>query len=174
MKKIFTSLALLLTVTLIFAQSGTIKGTVLDQQSEVPVIGATVQLLNVDPPIGTVTDLDGYFVLENVPLGRNVMEISYLGYETMALPNVEVSSGKDVILDLTIRESVEQLNEVVVTAETIKDRAQNEMATVSARQFSVEEVNRFSGGRSDVARLASNFAGVSAPDGRRKFPRQYF
>ncbi|MEO1260193.1 MAG: TonB-dependent receptor [Bacteroidota bacterium] len=167
MKKIFTSLVLLMTATIIFAQSGTIKGTVLDQQSEIPVIGATVQLLNVDPPIGTVTDLDGYFILENVPLGRNVLEVSYLGYENMTLPNVEVSSGKDVILDLSIQESVEQLNEVVVTAKTVKDQAQNEMATISARQFSVEEVNRFSGGRSDVARLAANFAGVSAPDDSR-------
>jgi hypothetical protein len=41
------------------------------------------------------------------------------------------------------------------------------MAAISARQFSVEEVNRFSGGRSDVGRLASNFAGVSAPDDSR-------
>ncbi len=37
-------------------------------------------------------------------------------------------------------------------------------ATNSNRQFSVEEINRYSGGRNDVARLTSNFAGVSAPD----------
>jgi hypothetical protein len=167
MKRILLSLALFLAATAIFAQSGTIKGTVLDQQSEMPVIGATVQLLGTESPIGTVTDLDGYFVLKNTPLGRNILQISYLGYETMTLPNVEVTSGKDVILSVTIRESVEQLTEVVVTAQTDKDQAQNDMATISARQFSVEEVNRFSGGRSDVARLASNFAGVSAPDDSR-------
>ncbi len=167
MKKILLSLALLLTTTVIFSQSGTIKGTVLDQQSEIPVIGATVQLVGTESTNGSVTDLDGYFILENVPLGRNVLQISYLGYETMTLPNVEVTSGKDVILSVSIRESVEQLSEVVVTAQTNKDQAQNELATISARQFSVEEVNRFSGGRSDVARLASNFAGVSAPDDSR-------
>lgn len=167
MKRILISLALLLTATVIFAQSGTIKGTVLDQQSEMPVIGATVQLVGTESTNGTVTDVDGYFTLEKVPIGRNVLQISYLGYETITLPNVEVSTGKDVILDVTIRESVEQLTEVVVTAQTDKDQVQNDMATVSARQFSVEEVNRFSGGRSDVARLASNFAGVSAPDDSR-------
>lgn len=167
MKRILISLALLLTATVIFAQSGTIKGTVLDQQSEMPVIGATVQLVGTESTNGTVTDVDGYFTLEKVPIGRNVLQISYLGYETITLPNVEVSTGKDVILDVTIRESVEQLTEVVVTAQTDKDQAQNDMAAVSARQFSVEEVNRFSGGRSDVARLASNFAGVSAPDDSR-------
>jgi hypothetical protein len=167
MKKIlFLSYVLLFSITA-YAQTGIIKGTITDQQSEMPLIGATVQVLNEEIDLGTVTDIDGYFILENVPLGRNVVQISYLGYETLTLPNVEVSSGKDVILDVSVQEAIEQLNEVVVTAETIKDQAQNEMATVSARQFSVEEVNRFSGGRSDVARLASNFAGVSAPDDSR-------
>lgn len=149
------------------AQTGTIKGTVLDQQSEIPIIGATVELLGTESSNGAITDLDGYFVLSDVPVGRNVIRISYLGYETITLPNIDVSSGKDVILNLSLQESVQQLNEVVVTANTVKDRAQNEMATISARQFSVEEVNRYAGGRSDVARLASNFAGVSAPDDSR-------
>lgn len=167
MKRISITLAFVFTLFSAFSQTGTIKGTVLDQQSEIPIIGATVELVGAETPIGAVTDLDGYFVLENVPIGRNVLRISYLGYEDLTLPNVEVGTGKDVILDLGIQEKVDQLNEVVVTAKTIKDQAQNEMATISARQFSVEEVNRFSGGRSDVARLASNFAGVSAPDDSR-------
>lgn len=167
MKKILFSFYICLISITAYAQTGTIKGTIIDQQSEIPLIGATVQLLNVEEALGTTTDVDGYFILENVPLGRNVVQISYLGYETMTLPNVEVSSGKDVILDVSVQEAIEQLNEIVITAETIKDQAQNEMASISARQFSVEEVNRFSGGRSDVARLASNFAGVSAPDDSR-------
>ena len=167
MKKISSILVFLMMLTALAAQTGTVKGTVLDQQSEMPVIGATVQLIGVEAPVGAVTDLDGYFVLSNVPAGRNVLQVQYVGYETITLPNVEVSTGKDVILNIAIQEKISQLNEVVVVAKSIKDRPQNEMATVSARQFSVEEVNRFSGGRSDVARLASNFAGVSAPDDSR-------
>lgn len=153
--------------TLIFAQTGAIKGTVIDQQSEMPIIGATIELLSEEGNKGTATDIDGYFRLETAPVGRNILRISYLGYETLTLPNVEVSSGKDVLLNITLRESINELTEITVTAKTIKDQAQNEMATISARQFSVEEVNRYSGGRSDVARLASNFAGVSAPDDSR-------
>lgn len=161
------SLGLLFLSQVLWAQAGTIKGTVIDQQSEIPLIGAAVELLNLDEATGTVTDIDGYFTLKNVPLGRNVIRVSYLGYESITLPNIEVGSGKDVQLSISLQESVNQIQEVVVTAQTIKDQAQNEMATVSARQFSVEEVNRYSGGRSDVARLASNFAGVSAPDDSR-------
>jgi hypothetical protein len=167
MKRFFSSLSFIFFLTAIIAQTGTIKGTVLDQQSDMPIIGATVQLMGIATNIGAVTDVDGYFVLEKVPIGRNVLQISFLGYETITMPNVEVSTGKDVIMDIKIQESASQLNEVVVTAKTNKDQAQNELATISARQFSVEEVNRYSGGRSDVARLASNFAGVSAPDDSR-------
>lgn len=161
------SLGLLLFSSLVVAQTGTIKGTVIDQQSEIPLIGAAIELVNVGTATGTVTDMDGYFTLKDVPLGRNVLRVSYLGYESITLPNIEVGSGKDVQLNISLQESVNQMQEVVVTAQTIKDQAQNEMATVSARQFSVEEVNRYAGGRSDVARLASNFAGVSAPDDSR-------
>jgi hypothetical protein len=145
----------------------TIKGQILDKQSEIPIIGATIQWLNDENTLGDITDVEGYFKLENIPVGRQAFQISYLGYETLTLPNVEVTAGKEVVLNLTMVESVELLNEVVVTAETQKDRAINEMATISARTFSLEEVNRYAGGRSDVARLAGNFAGVATADDSR-------
>ena len=146
------------------AQTGTIKGTVMDQQSEIPLVGATVMLLNTSQ--GSLTDADGYFTLTDVPVGRNVLQVKYLGYEPLTLPNIDVSAGKDVIINIALKESITELEEVVITG-NIKDRAQNELATISARQFSLEEVNRYAGGRSDVARLAANFAGVSAPDDSR-------
>lgn len=166
MKRIYSLLALFFHITWLSAQSGVIKGIILDQQSELPIIGATVELLS-EEGTGTVSDLDGYFTLTDVPIGRHAIRISYLGFETLTLPNIEVTSGKDVQLELGLQEAANELKEVVVTAKTIKDQTQNEMVSVSGRQFSVEEVNRYSGGRSDVARLASNFAGVSAPDDSR-------
>lgn len=144
-----------------------IKGQVIDKQSELPLIGATVILLNQEPTVGTTTDIDGYFTLANIPLGRFNVGVSYLGYEGITIPNVELSAGKEVYLEIGIEESLEKLNEVVITATVEKDRAQNEMATISARTFSMEEVNRYSGGRSDVGRLVANFAGVSTADDAR-------
>lgn len=60
-----------------------IKGTILDKQSEMPLIGAAVELLDDAMQVvgGTITDLDGYYRLENVPIGRQIIRISYLGYE---------------------------------------------------------------------------------------------
>lgn len=150
-----------------FSQTGTIKGTVIDKQSEQPLEGATIELLNAATATGVITDFDGRFSMKEVPIGRQAIRVSYIGFESTTIPNIEVTTGKDVFLSISLLESFNQLDEVVLTNEADKDRALNKLATVSARQFGLEEVGRFSGGRSDVGRLAANFAGVSAPDDSR-------
>jgi hypothetical protein len=111
--------------------------------------------------------MDGRFRLENVPLGRQQLQVSFIGYQPAGVPNVLVTAGKEVVLDIALVASVESLKEVVITGERGKDRPVNELAKVSARTFSLEEVTRYSGGRNDVARLATNFAGVSAANDSR-------
>lgn len=156
-----------LSLTKLTAQTQTIRGVVLDVQANYPLIGANVILLNSDPVKGTATDIDGKFTLENVPIGRQALSIQSIGYKSQNIPNVLVTTGKEVILEIKLEESVEQLEEVVISANGAKELPNNEMAKVSARTFSLEEVTRFSGGRNDVARLASSFAGVSAPNDSR-------
>jgi hypothetical protein len=170
MQKIVLTLALLgfWLPGLLAQHSGqVVKGTVVDQQSEMPLIGATVEWISDSGQKGTTTDLDGYFRLEDIPFGRQAFRVNYLGYNPITLPNVEVTAGKQVELTIFLEEAITDLGEIVITAASNKDQAQNELATVSSRTFSVEEVNRYSGGRSDVGRLASNFAGVSTPDDSR-------
>lgn len=168
-QSLLTLLCLITTWPLLYGQSGTqtIKGQILDQQSEMPLVGATIILIDELSPKGTLTDEFGNFRLEQVPIGRQRLEVRYLGYKTITVPNIVVTAGKEVILEIALEESIESLDEVVIAAEIEKDRAINELATVSARTFSLEEVNRFSGGRSDVGRLVTNFAGVSTADDSR-------
>lgn len=149
---------------LLWGQSQTLRGVVLDQQSESPLIGATVQLIVPagTTPLGAMTDADGRFAIKAVPVGRQALRISYLGYETLTVPNVLVTAGKEVQLELRMQESFESLKEVVINGRADKDRPVNELATISARQFNTEEVLRYSGGRNDVAKLVANFAGVAA------------
>lgn len=169
MKTYLLPLFLLLLFNLAEAQSGyqTIKGTIIDKESEMPLIGANIELITSDNSFGTTTDIDGRYYIENVPPGRHVMQVSYLGYETMTLPNIVVSAGKQVVINLGMEESIIALDEVIIKASTPKDKTVNEMATVSARTFSMEEVIRYSGGRNDVSRLVSNYAGVSTADDSR-------
>ncbi|MEM7109248.1 MAG: TonB-dependent receptor, partial [Bacteroidota bacterium] len=167
MRNIFLVVTLCGVAHMVIGQTQTVKGTVLDAQADYPIIGASIIVVGSDPIIGSVTDLDGNFKLDAVPYGRQTLAVQYIGYKSISLPNVLVTAGKQVVLDIKLEESVEQLEEVVVTAESDKDLPLNELAKVSARTFSLEEVTRFSGGRNDVARLATSFAGVSAPNDSR-------
>jgi hypothetical protein len=149
--------------TLAFSQnlSQTVRGTVLDTDSKLPLIGAEVFLVGTDPFIGTTTDVDGTFRLENVPLGRITLQLSYLGYEKSVLPNIVVNSGKEVVLNVNMQESIVKMEEIVVKAYQNKGEATNDMSLVSGRSISVEQTKRYAGGFDDPSRILANFAGVT-------------
>ncbi len=145
----------------------TIRGTATDKISKTPLIGVNVLLvLPGEELIGTTTDFDGSYVLENVPLGRQALEFSYVGYQKVLLNNIIVASGKEVVVNVEMEEAVTELKTVEVAAKRSGD-ARNEMAPVSARQFTVEETDRYAGSRGDPGRMASNFAGVQGADDSR-------
>lgn len=151
-----------------FAQNNkqNIRGVVTDRLSQTTLPGATVQLLKGSESKGTSTDLNGNYVLTDVSPDRYEIKVSFVGYKEVSVPNVVVTSGKETILDIAMEEIVAKINEVVIQGRS-KDKTINTLTTNSARTFSTEEVNRYAGGRSDPARLAANFAGVSAPDDSR-------
>ncbi len=142
----------------------TIKGTVLDQASEEPVIAANILILNVEPLLGTATEFDGSFRLDGVPVGRHSIRISCLGYEDAYIHELEVGSGKEVVLTLKLTESLVTMDEVVVKAERLNGTPNNEMASVSSRSFSVEQTKRYAAAVNDPARMALSFAGVNTND----------
>lgn len=170
MKKITTLTLVILFVLAnkIFSQNNTqtLKGTIIDKQAQIGLPGVNIVILNTNPLKASTTDANGKFKILEVTPGRYDIKISFIGYKEVVMPNVVVTSGKEVSLDIGMEESVSSLNEVEVTASK-KNETNNELTSVSGRSFSMEEVNRYAGGRSDPARLAANFAGVSSPDDSR-------
>lgn len=152
----------------LLAQSNTqtIRGTVMDKQSQITIPGVMVVVLESDPIKGAQSDIDGEFKIEDIAPGRYDLRVRYEGYKEVVLSNIVVTAGKETILEIALEETVNEVEEVVVTARK-KNETNNELTTVSGRSFSMEEVNRYAGGRSDPARLAANFAGVSSPDDSR-------
>jgi hypothetical protein len=140
----------------------TVRGRVTDKQTRSPLPGASIVLLGSNPLVGTSTDVNGYFSLEKVPIGRISLEISYVGYLTSTFSNLSLTSGKELILDAELDEKVFMKDEVVISSSRDKTKAINEMAVISARTFTVEESQRYAGARNDVARMAANYAGVSS------------
>jgi len=152
---------------LIFAQdiTQTIKGQIIDESSQEPIPFATIVIIGANPMMGTTSDMDGKYVIENVPIGRYDLKISFLGYEPVIKPEVVVTSAKTVILNIELVENATALNAVFIKPRVIKEKPINRMATVSARMLSVEEANRYAGGFDDPARLASSFPGVASSVG---------
>jgi hypothetical protein len=164
MKKFFSTLFFIATgVAWALGQqlTQTLRGTLVDTDSNAPLIGATIIISGSDPIIGTVTDADGKFRFENIPTGRIILQLSYMGYEPKVIPDIILNSGKEVVLNLNMQESAVIMKELIVTASKNKGEAINEMAMVSARSISAEETNRYAGGFNDPSRIMSNFAGVT-------------
>ncbi|MGK6352439.1 TonB-dependent receptor [Parapedobacter sp. DT-150] len=147
-------------------QTGNIRGRIVDNASDLPITGATIKVVG-DSTFSAQSDNHGSYRLNGVPLGRHALIVAHLGYLSTTIFNVDVVAGKEAVADTKLTESYNSLDEVVITMGAGKDRPLNKMAIVSARQVAVEEITRYSGGRSDVARLASNFSGVSTPDDSR-------
>lgn len=150
--------------TLKYAQqnSQVIKGKIVDAVSQTPLPGASVVILESNPTLGTITDSEGNFKLWNIKSGRYNLLVSFIGYENFLFREVLVGTGKEVVLNAGLKELSEEIDEVKVTARTSKEQAGNPMATISARQLSVEESSRYAGGYDDPARLAGSFAGVAS------------
>lgn len=142
-------------------QTQTIRGKVIDQDSKTPLIGANVVIINSDPVKGTSSDVDGYFRIDEVHVGRIDLRITCLGYEEKVIPNLLVTSGKEIVLEIELVESLIKIEEAVITANGHKSEPLNEMATVSAKAFSVEETKRYAGSLNDPARMVSGYAGVT-------------
>jgi len=143
-----------------FSQSitGTVKGVVRDKETFQPIIGAKVEVFTQTEKFTTITDVDGLFRLDKIPVSKQNIVISFIGYETRRYNNVEVSS-KDVVLEVDLVEDIEVLKAVEVTAKK-KGETINKMVSVSARAFSIEESKRYAGSLNDVSRMAQNFAGA--------------
>jgi len=146
----------------IYAQNITqsVRGQIIEKQTQVILPGTTVIILESNPVIATITDNNGYFLLENIPVGRISIQISYVGFNTIVFNNLNLLSGKELVLNIEMEEKIQKMDEVVIVA-LKKGETINKMASISARTFSVEESQRYAGARNDVSRMAANYAGVS-------------
>ncbi len=157
----------------LYAQQGTqtIRGTIRDEVSKAPVIGASVLLIQAQgaSPLGAVTDVRGEFSIPGVPMGRQSFQVTMVGYETQRLNNLVLTAGKEVIVNVTMTEAVQNLDEVIVTADRKSDKTKtnNELSLVSGRSFNVDDTKRYAGALGDPSRMAANFAGVVSGDDSR-------
>ena len=113
-KKLFSMLAALFMFVCIASAQTSVTGvvTTMEEGESVPVIGATVLVKGVNPPLGAITDVDGAFAIENVPASATHLTVSFVGYMTE-----EVAIVKGQKISIVMKLATEALDEVVVTAQ---------------------------------------------------------
>lgn len=168
--KISLSILVLLFSFYSFAQIPTqnVRGKVIDSETNYPLVGAKIEIALKDPNgvnYRAVSTTDGVFSIPSVPVGKYELTTRFSGYDSKT-QTIELSSGRELILSISLQELVTDKDEVVVVGRK-KGEVINDLAIISARQFSVEETNRYPGSRMDPARMASNFAGVQGADDSR-------
>ncbi len=167
MKQVLVIIFSLSTVFSFSQLTQTVRGKVFDAETNYPLAGVRVQIITDDTNARFIggTDANGEFTLKKIPVGKHRL-ISRLNSYEQGSVIIEVNSGKELILNIPLMEMIVTKEEIVVTARK-KGEVLNEMAVLSAQQFSVEETNRYPGSRMDPARMASNFAGVQGSDDSR-------
>ncbi len=168
MKKHFLFFMLCFCASTVLAQTQVIRGTVTDKETRQPLKDASIRLMTAgSDTTAAVTGENGSFTLARVPVGRQDLSINLKGYKPIVLPNIIVTSGKEVVLQIEMEEELVSVGMVEITSKGKAGQPNNENALVSARLFTVDETDRFAGSRGDPARMASNFAGVQGADDSR-------
>ncbi len=93
MTRFVVAIFLLVPLTL-FSQTGSIRGQVTDARTGEPLVGANIIVVGSKPGHGAASDMNGMFLIHKIPQGEYVLRAFYLGYQTMTIREVKVSTGQ--------------------------------------------------------------------------------
>jgi CarboxypepD_reg-like domain/TonB-dependent Receptor Plug Domain len=139
------------------AQTGVIKGIVTDKLTNEPIIGGIVNIGN--STLTAETDIDGNYIIANIEPGIYKVEVTYLGYVSQSLSEIEVQGVRPTILDFQMSESASQLQEIVVKTAAFRKTAESPL---SLRSIGVAEIKRSPGGNRDISRVIQSLPGVTS------------
>lgn len=155
-----------------YGQNGTIRGSIIDDETGETLIGATAQIEGTTQ--GSPADIDGKFSINGVAAGTYNLLFSYVGYQQQRVEGVTVKSGDVAIVDVRLKTFSVGLKEVTITASALKDteaafltvqrKATQVMDGISSEQFSKI-------GDNDVGAAIKRVTGVSIQDGKYVFVR---
>jgi len=166
MNKLITAFAILIS-TLAIAQTGTIEGALIDKdQNNEPLPFANVIIKGTSQ--GTTSDFDGNYSIENVPVGTYTIEFSFVGYETLDIPNVVVEADKFTRIDAGLSASAATLDEVVIKVQTSREREtalliEQRNAIEVRESIGAEQLRKL--GVTDASDATTKIAGVNKTEG---------
>ena len=138
------------------AQTGVIKGTVIDQITQEPIPFANLILENTT--LGATTDFDGNFEISGITPGIYTIVGSVVGYNKYLLSEITVGVAKPVELNIEMVESVERLEGVEIKASPF---VESKESPVSLRTINTTEIIRNPGGNRDISKVIQSLPGVA-------------
>lgn len=162
----FILIILLLSATKTYAQAGTIKGSIVDAKTQEPLIGASV--LVEGSTNGAATDLDGNYIIRNLPAGNVKLSVSYVAYKPVTKTDVRVENNKDVVVNFALESDDYALQEVEVVAKANKESEnilllEQKKALVATQAVGARELSRKGIGNAEAA--VAQVSGISKQEG---------
>ncbi|MFW9597007.1 MAG: carboxypeptidase-like regulatory domain-containing protein, partial [Paludibacter sp.] len=130
-------LVLLYSFTLV-AQKGTLKGSVKDKKTHEGLIGASILIKGTT--VGTTTNLDGEYVIENVGAGKTTVVVSLVGYNTTE-SEIDIKANQTTSFGVELEEGLIQLNDLVITGVVNpKSALESSVAVTSLKPKALEKL----------------------------------
>ena len=161
-KLYYILLALLLNVTSLLAQQGTLKGQVYSTKSNEPLESASVRVQGTS--LGARTDGQGRFIISGLKPGFVRLIVSMLGYETTTSAEVQVIGNQTSFIDIALDEASTSLTEVVVRPNV---RIKRVDSPLSLQTLGIKQIEKNAGANRDISKLVQTLPGVGATDPNR-------
>lgn len=164
-KIFFYSLILLLSANLLFSQekrNGVVKGTITDSQTQSPVEGAVIELMNTGFKI--VSDERGEFVFENLKFDSYQIRVSGAGYEPVIKSDLIVYASKPLVISIKLNPQGVVTEQIEVEASYFQKSSD---VNVSSMNLDFEEIRRAPGATEDISRMMQNAPGVAIGNDQR-------
>ena len=146
-----------LLLTLKADSTGVLKGKIIDIDNQLPLQGANIIIKSTS--IGTVSDKDGYFTIENIPNGNYIIVISYIGYKPEYKPDIWIRPNAYDFLNVKLEQAIIEIDDVVVEESFFKKSLLNEFQSVS---FNRDDMRRSPGSGQEITRIINTLPSVAS------------
>jgi hypothetical protein len=156
MRFTFTILICLFSISFLYGQEGEVRGRVFNKVNNEGIPFANIILLGTE--FGTVTDIDGNYVLSDIPPGFYNVRASFVGFRSKTEFDIQITRARPVRLDFDLIEEAADLTEVTVSAEF----SRSDETPISVRRLNTNEIERYPGGNRDISRVIQSLPGVAS------------
>jgi len=157
MKKIKLIILLFIIPLAGFAQKASIRGKVVDAVSNEPL--PFVNIIVSGTPFGTITDIDGNFVLNGIEPGFIRIEASFVGYKKAISSEIEASVANTNSIEIQLEQTEELIDEVTVSASPFR---KTQESPLSLRSIGIGEIEKSPGANRDISKVIQSFPGVQS------------